>query len=92
MRPHPKRSRRIGAAGYIPKSREVRQLREEMQRTQAEFGALVYRSAETVGKWEHDERLCPADTWEFLCLLHAYPQVERARRLWLEGRADVPLG
>jgi hypothetical protein len=29
----------------------------------------------------------PALTWEYLCLLQAFPQVARYRQMWLEGRA-----
>jgi DNA-binding XRE family transcriptional regulator len=93
MTAHPNRSRSRNAPGRNPKPAEIAQLREEMELTQAEFGALVYRARDTVQAWETDrgdgvgERRCPALTWEYLCLLHAFPQVARYRQMWLEGRA-----
>lgn len=60
--------------------------------TQAEFARHLYCSLATVQAWEYGTRTCPALAWEYCCLLWAYPAVERARGLWLEGRADVPVG
>lgn len=75
--------------GRNPKPAEIAQLRGEMEMTQTEFGAVFYRSARTVQDWEAGTRRMPPDTWEYACLLQAYPQVQRARRLWLDGQADI---
>jgi DNA-binding transcriptional regulator YiaG len=80
---HQNRSKRADAPGRNPKPAEIVQLRDEMQRTQSEFGALVYRGRDVVAKWEAGERRMPPDTWEYLCLLHGFPQVARARDEWL---------
>lgn len=88
---HPRRSRRSNAAGYVPRPAEVAQIREEMEMTQTEFAAHVLVNLRTVQKWEGGERNMPALTWEYVCLMQAYPEVERARRLWREGYADVPV-
>lgn len=54
--------------------------------TQTEFGAMFYRGRDIVQAWEAGKRRMPPDTWEYACLLQAYPEVAQARRLWLEGR------
>lgn len=87
MANHPNRSRRTDTPGRTPRPAEIAQLREEMELTQTDFGRLVYRSMRTVQQWESGERRMPPDTWEYLCLLQAYPEVGRCRQLWLEGRA-----
>lgn len=53
--------------------------------TQTEFAAHLLVSLTTVQKWESGKRNMPALTWEYLCLMQAYPQVERARREWRGG-------
>ena len=83
---HPNRSPRRTTRGSNPKPAEIAQLREEMEMTQTEFGALFYRGRDIVQAWEAGKRRMPPDTWEYACLLQAYPEVERARKLWLEGR------
>lgn len=78
----PKRSR-ASRPGRNPKPAEIAQLRAEMQLTQADFGALVYRSMRIVQDWEAGKRRCPPDTWEYLCLLRGFPKVAEARQEWL---------
>jgi len=84
-RNHPHRSDRSNAVGYVPRPAEVAQLREDMEMTQTEFARLLLVNLRTVQKWEGGERNMPALSWEFACLLNAFPQVERARREWHEG-------
>lgn len=81
---HPNRSGR--KPGRNPKPEEIRQLREDMERTQTEFGELVYRGRDVVAKWESGERRCPPDTWEFLCLLQAFPEFAQMRQDFRDGR------
>lgn len=72
--------------GYSPKPEEISALRKEMGLTQTAFGRLVYRSMRIVQQWEGGLRTCPPDTWEYLSLLHEFPEVERARDLFLKRR------
>ena len=82
---HPNRSRSMDAPGRSPKPEEVRALREEMGLTQADFGRMVYRTLRSVQDWEGGLRRCPADTWEYLNLLHRYAEVQQARQQWLQA-------
>jgi DNA-binding transcriptional regulator YiaG len=82
---HPNRSR-AKRPGSNPKPAEIAQLREEMELTQTELADLLYVSLTAVQKWESGERRMQASMWEYLCLMQAYPEVQQARRLWLEGR------
>ena len=65
-----------------PKGADMRELREQMGLTQAEFGQLVYRSLRIVQDWEADKRLIPLDTWEYLHLLRL-PPIQRWRARFL---------
>jgi DNA-binding transcriptional regulator YiaG len=73
--------------GRNPSPGEVRQLRAEMDLTRPQLGALVYASARTVDAWENGQRRMPPITWELLCMIRAYPEVERSQNLWRAGRA-----
>lgn len=64
---------------HFPRPKEIRALREQMGLTQAAFGELVYRSLRIVQDWEAGIRQCPAETWEYLNLLHEVPAVSRWR-------------
>ncbi len=81
---HPNRSRRK-SPGYSPSAAEIRQLREEMSLGRTEFGALVYADGRTVEAWEQGLRRMPGLAWEFVCLLNGFPEVERARKTWVES-------
>lgn len=67
-------------SGRTPDPAEVIALRHDMGLTQTEFGRLVYRSLRSVQDWEGGLRKCPPDTWEYLCLLHRHPQIEKYRK------------
>lgn len=67
------------AMPHFPRPKEIRALREQMGLTQAAFGELVYRSLRIVQDWEAGIRQCPAETWEYLNLLHEVPAVSRWR-------------
>lgn len=82
---HPTRSRRKPGPGYNPTPAEIRQLREEMGMTQAQFGAHLYSSERAVQDWESGARRMPGLTWEYCCLLWGFPAVESARRVWVDG-------
>lgn len=86
MTNHPNRSRRSDAPGRNPKPAEIAQLREEMELTQTEFGALLYSGLSTVQAWESGSRRMPGLVWEYACLLQAYPAMARMRREWLAGQ------
>lgn len=88
MTNHPNRSARA-RRGRNPKPAEIARLREEMQMTQTAAAALVHGSLRGWQDWEYGKRRMHASIWEYLCLMQAYPQVERARRLWLQGAPDV---
>jgi DNA-binding transcriptional regulator YiaG len=79
---HRNRSRARGP-GRNPKPREIVELREEMGLSQTEFGALVYRNIRAVQDWEGGQRQMPPALWEYICLLHGFPAVARAREEWL---------
>lgn len=76
-------NRRKDAPGRNPKPLEISRLREEMQLTQTDFGAILYRSMRIVQDWEAGKRNMPPDSWEYVCLLQAFPEVQRARQRWL---------
>ena len=76
---HPNRSRSKDAPGRNPKPEEIKALREAMGLTQTEFGRTVYRTLRAVQDWEGGIRQCPADTWEYLNLLHRFPEVRHCR-------------
>ncbi len=82
---HPNRSRRRKAPGHNPTRHEIRQLREEMELTQTEFGRGLYAGLSTVQSWEDGTRRCPGLTWEYACLLWGFPEVARAREIWRTG-------
>jgi putative transcriptional regulator len=71
--------------GRNPQPEEIRQLRDEMELTQAELAALLHASVRSVQKWEQGERRMHPGLWEYLTLLQAYPVVARAQRLWRAG-------
>lgn len=77
---HANRGRK--APGRNPSAAEVRQLREEMQRTREEFAELLYCTAESVKKWESGERRMPALAWEFANMLQAFPELSQMRKDW----------
>jgi len=54
--------------------------------TWEELSADLLVTRDTLQKWRSGARLMPASTWEYLCLQHGYPEVERARKLWRQGR------
>lgn len=83
---HPHRSRAT-RPGSSPKPDQVRQLREEMELTREEFGALLYAGPRTVEAWEQGLRRMPAICWELVCMLQAYPEVQHSQQLWRAGRA-----
>lgn len=92
--PHPNRPRPNRGEGLVPgrnpKPIEVQQLRTAMGFSQADFGKLLYVSVAVVEAWEGGERRMPPILWEFVNLLWEYPEVENARRQWLErGRSAV---
>jgi DNA-binding transcriptional regulator YiaG len=60
-----------------------------MSLTQTDFGRLVYRTLRAVQDWEAGIRQCPADTWEYLNLLHRYAEVRRCRTAWLSKAQDA---
>ena len=72
-----------------PAGKQVAELRAAMGLTQTEFGQLVYRSLRIVQDWEAGKRQCPADTWEYLQLLHSSPVVRRARAKLLRKRKTL---
>jgi DNA-binding XRE family transcriptional regulator len=80
---HPNRSRRSNAPGRTPKPEEIAQLREEMEITQREAGALLYVSERTWQDWERGERRMPAAHWEYVNIRWAFRVVEQAREVWL---------
>lgn len=80
---HPNRSRRKPAPGRNPSYAEIRSLRESMGLTQTDFGALIYAGLSTVQAWEDGTRRMQGLTWEYINLLWEYPEVERARMLWI---------
>lgn len=49
-----------------PTPEEIKALRAKSGLSQPAFGALVYKGAVIVRKWEYGERKCPLDTWELL--------------------------
>jgi transcriptional regulator with XRE-family HTH domain len=69
---------------HFPRPKEIRALREQMGLTQTQFGELVYRSLRIVQDWEGGIRQCPAETWEYLNLLHEMPAVSRWRERFLK--------
>jgi len=83
MTTHPHRSQPT-RPGTSPKPAEIRELREQMALTRQDFGDLVYVGPRTVEAWEQGLRRMPAIVWELLCLLQAYPEVERSQKLWRE--------
>jgi DNA-binding transcriptional regulator YiaG len=89
-RSHPRRSQRSNALGHIPTAAEASQLldeiREERQMTWEELSADLLVTRDALQKWRSGARNMPAAVWEYLCLQQAYPEVERARKLWRQGR------
>jgi DNA-binding transcriptional regulator YiaG len=79
--------RETSERGKSPRAAEIRQLRGEMELTRQQLSALVYASVRTVDAWENGLRRMPAITWELLCMIQAYPEVERCQKLWRAGRA-----
>lgn len=90
-RSHPRRSQRSNALGHVPTAAEASQLldeiREDRQMTWEELADDLRVTRDYLGKVRRGERLLNASLWEYWCLQRAYPVVERARRMWREGRA-----
>lgn len=86
---HPNRARG-NSPGRSPRPAEVRQLlqdmMEERQMTHEEFARDQRISRSCLARWLAGGRAPAPLTWEYLCLQQAYPEVERARKLWREGR------
>lgn len=51
-----------------PNAKQVRKLREHLQMTQAQFGALVFADARCVSLWERGVRNMRQDTWALLLI------------------------
>ena len=79
MTSHPNRSRR---AAKRARGEALRNLREEMQRTQTELAEILLTTRDTVKKWESGERMMPDLQWEFVNLWHAFPELEMMRKDW----------
>lgn len=81
---HPNRSRRRKAPGENPKPAEIVRTREEAGLTQTDAGDLLYTTLSGWQRWEYGQRRMHPAMWEYFCLLITFPEVERARRTWLE--------
>lgn len=78
---HPNRGgNRFNNSAANPTPKQVRALLDSSGLTQAEFGALAYKSSRTVEDWLSGERRMPPDTFELLAVkIKARDLVKRGR-------------
>lgn len=87
---HPNRGgSRFNNAAANPTPKQIVELRGEL--TQAEFGALVYKSWRTVQDWESGERRMPPDTWELLQVKSKARELVKRGRLAPQALKDLGL-
>lgn len=92
---HPNRGgNRFNNAAANPTPKQIRELLEQSGLTQAEFGALVYKSVRAVEDWlsEGDtQRRMPPDTWELLQIKIKARDLLRRGRIAPQAMKDLGL-